>query len=186
MYFPRRLRFALILLFWTIASLSTAIAQDEEAHHDTLTADQVEKIREAGLDPNERIRLYAQFLAEHVSTVKSLMNRGKSDARAHRLDNELHDVSALMDELGANLDQYSDRHADMRRALKTLAELSKNWLGTLRALAGEPPFDLSRKEAIEAGEDLADEAERLLNEQTAYFEVHKDERGQERAEPKPQ
>lgn len=158
----------------------------QDAHHDTLTEAQVEKIREAGIDPNERIRLYTEFLSGHVGVVKSLMNRGRSDARARKLDNELHDVASLMDELGSNLDQYSDRHADMRRALKTLADESKSWLVTLRALAGEPPFDLSRKEAIEAGEDLADEAQRLLNEQTAYFEVHKDERNQERAEPKPQ
>lgn len=166
--------------------LHSSIVAAQDAHHDPLTEAQVEKIREAGIDPNERIRLYTEFVGGHVGVVKSLMNRGKSDARARKLDNELHDVSALMDELGANLDQYSDRHADMRRALKTLAEESKNWLVTLRALAGEPPFDLSRKDAIEAGEDLADEAQRLLNEQTAYFDVHKDERGQERSEPKPQ
>lgn len=161
-------------------------ASAQESRHDPLTEAQVEKIREAGIDPNERIRLYTEFLNDHVNVVKSLMNRGKSDARARKLDNELQDVSALMDELGSNLDQYSDRHADMRKALKTLAEESKGWLGTLRALAGEPPFDLSRKEAIEAGDDLADESQRLLNEQTDYFAIHKDERGQERAEPKPQ
>ena len=49
---------------------------------------------------------------------------------------------------------YSDRHADMRRALKTLADASQRWLGMLSALAGEAPFDLSRKEAIEAGQDI--------------------------------
>lgn len=174
-----------VTLLFSFLSFNAALGA-QNAHHDPLTEAQVEKIREAGIDPNERIRLYTEFTNDHVNVVKSLVNRGKSDARAHKLDNELHDVSALMDELGANLDQYSDRHADMRRALKTLAEESKNWLVTLRALAGEPPFDLSRKDAIEAGEDLADEAQRLLNEQTAYFEAHKDERGQERAEPKPQ
>lgn len=177
---------AIITLLVGFSGFSTAIAAAQGAHHDPLTEAEVEKIREAGIDPNERIRLYTEFTNEHVSIVKNLMNRGKSDARAHKIDNELHDVSALMDELGANLDQYSDRHADMRRALRVLAEESKGWLVTLRALAGEPPFDLSRKDAIEAGEDLADEAQRLFNEQTAYFEAHKDERGQERAEPKPQ
>ena len=45
-------------------------------------------------------------------------------------------------------------------------------------------LDLARKEAIESGEDLADEAKRLLTEQTEYFKLHKDEKGQERAEPK--
>jgi hypothetical protein len=149
-----------------------------------LTEAEIEQIREAGIDPNLRISLYTKFLNEHADTIKSLTNRVKSATRAHRLDDELLDFTALMDELGANLDQYSDRHADIRAALKKLAEDSPRWLVNLRALAGEPVFDLSRKEAIESGEDLADQAKRLLTEQTEYFKEHKDEQGQERAEPK--
>jgi hypothetical protein len=53
----------------------------------------------------------------------------------------------------------------------------------LRTLAGEPGFDLSRKEAIESGEELADQATRLLREQEDYFAIHKDEKGQERNDP---
>ncbi len=89
-----------------------------------------------------------------------------------------------MDELGSNLDTYSDRHADIRKSLKLLTESTPRWLGILRALAGEPAFDLARKEAIESCEDLADEAKRLHQEQTDYFNLHKDEQGQDRAEPK--
>ena len=174
--------FALILPL-TISSLAVHRALAQKEHHDPLTEDQVDKIREAGIDPNERIKLYTEYLNDHVEKVRSMMNRGKSDARAKRLDQELHDVSTLMDELGSNLDEYSDRHADMRPALKRLADESQRWLATLKALAGEPPFDLSRKEAIEAGDDLTDQAQRLLREQTDYFAIHKDEKGQERAEP---
>jgi hypothetical protein len=68
--------------------------------------------------------------------------------------------------------------------LKPLTEATQRWLGILRALAGEPGFDLARKEAIESGEDLAEQATRLLQEQTDYFKLHKDEAGQDRAEPK--
>lgn len=175
-----------LCLLLPLSSLSAVIAIAQKSHNDPLTEAQVEKIREAGIDPNERIKLYTEYLNDHVTTVKSLSNRGKSDARARRLDDELHDVSTLMDELGSNLDEYSDRHADLRRALKALADESQRWLTTLRALAGETPFDLSRKDAIEAGQDLADQAQRLLREQTDYFALHKDEKGQERAEPKPQ
>lgn len=171
-----------VLLFVFLAH--GVLAQKD--HHDVLTEAQVEKIREAGINPNERIKLYTEYVNDHVNTVKGLTNRGKSDARAHRLDKELQDVATLMDELGTNLDEYSDRHADMRPALKTLAEQSKRWLSSLRALAGENGFDLSRKEAIEAGQDVSDQAQRLFTEQTTYFDSHKDERGQERAEPKPQ
>jgi len=158
----------------------------QKQHHDPLTEAQVDKIREAGIDPNQRVKLYTAYVSEHVNAVKALTNRGKSEARASRLDQELQDVATLMDELGSHLDVYSDRHADMRPALKSLAELSQQWLRTLRALAGENGFDLSRKEAIEAGQDVADQAQRLFTEQTTYFDAHKDERGQERAEPKPQ
>jgi MoxR-like ATPase len=107
-----------------------------------------------------------------------------SAARSRRLDDELQDFTALMDELGSNLDVYSDRRADTRKALKPLPEAVEHWLGILRALAGEPGFDLARKEAIESGQELAEQATRMLKEQTDYFELHKDERGQDRAEPK--
>jgi hypothetical protein len=164
--------------------MSTSLLSAQKEKRDPLTQAEVEKIREAGIDPAERVRLYTEFVNDHVTTVKNLTNRGKSASRSKRLDDELQDVTALMDELGENLDVYSDRHADIRTSLRPLAVDTQQWLSTLRALAGEPGFDLSRKEAIESGQDLADQAERLLREQTDYFNLHKDERGQERAEPK--
>ena len=88
-----------------------------------------------------------------------------------------------MDELDANLEQYTDRKADVRAALKKLNDTSQEWVRILNALAGEPSFDESRKEAIESCEDLADDAKRLLTEQTDYFNEHKDQRGQQRALP---
>ena len=89
-----------------------------------------------------------------------------------------------MDELGSNLDEYSDRHADIRGALKPLAD-DRSTGSYTESACRRGPFDLSRKEAIEAGQDLTDQAQRLLREQTDYFALHKDEKGQERAEPKP-
>jgi hypothetical protein len=157
-------------------------AQKEK--REPLTEAQIEEIREAGIDPNKRVSLYTKFLDEHAATIKGLCGRVRSDQRARRLDSELQDFTALMDELGSNLDVYSDRKADIRKALKPLYEGSQRWLGMLRALAGEPAFDLARKEAIESGEDLADQITRLQNEQTEYFNLHKDQRQQERAEPK--
>jgi len=45
---------------------------------------------------------------------------------------------------------------------------------------------LSRKEAIDSEKDLADQTAQMLKEQTDYFNLHKDQKGQDRAEPKPQ
>lgn len=156
----------------------------QKEKREPLTGPQIEQIREAGIYPVDRVNLYTKFLNEHADTIKSLTNRGKSGSRVQRLDGELQDLTALMDELGSNLDVFSDRKADIRKALKPLSEDTQRWLGILRALPGEPGFDLARKEAIESGEDLADQAKRLLAEQTEYFNLHKDEQGQDRAEPK--
>ena len=181
-----KVRFRFVVRLFPLAILclfafAPLLAQKDK--RDPLTEAEVEKIREAGIDPAERVKIYTKIVEDHISTVKGLTNRGKSPARSKRLDDELQNLTVLMDELGTNLDTYSDRHADLRPALKPLAETTQRWLGTLRALAGEPGFDLSRKEAIESGQDLADQAKRLFQEQTDYFNLHKDERGQERAEP---
>jgi len=176
-----KLRYLAMILICLIVA-TTAHPQKEK--REPLTGPQIEEMREAGIDPNKRITRYTKYLDEHAETIKGLTKRSRSDARARRLDSELQDFTALMDELGSNLDVYSERKADIRKALKSLDEVSQRWLGMVRALAGEPGFDISRKEAIESAEDLADQAKRLDNEQTEYFNLHKDERGQERAEPK--
>src|ERR1035441_4344644 len=111
------------------------LAQKEK--REPLTEAQVDQIREAGIYPNDRINLYTKFLNEHADTIKGLTNRAKSGARSHRLDGELQDFTALMDELGSNLDVYSDRKADIRKALKVLTDATPRWLGILHALPGE-------------------------------------------------
>jgi len=176
----------------SLRTLSVAIAcmllavplNAQKEKREPLTGQQIEAIREAGIDPNERIKLYTKFIDEHAEVIKGLTNRVHSSARSKRLDDELQDFTALMDELGSNLDVYSDRKTDIRKALKPLNEAVPRWLGMLRALAGEPGFDLARKEAIESGEDLEGDVKRMVAEQTEYFKLHKDEQGQDRAEPK--
>jgi len=140
-----------------------------------LTQAQADQIADAGGSPPDRIKLYVKFLDERAEVIRGLTNRAASAARSRRLDDELQTFTALMDELASNLDEYGGRKADLRPALKPL--------NILRALAGDSGFAISRKEAIESGEDLDDQAKRLLEEQTTYFNAHKDQTGQERTEP---
>ena len=180
MYASRHFSFVLISLFFA----APLVAQKQ--HRQPLTEAQIDQILEAGIDPNQRIGLYTKFLDDRVETIKGLIPRGHSNARAHRLDDELQDLTALMDELGSNLDQYGERKADLRKSLKTLNEDASRWRDVLNSLPTEPGFDLSRTEAIDSVKDLSDQIGPLFKEQTDYFKLHKDEKGQERAEPKPQ
>ena len=172
----------LVALVMCFIVASPLLAQKQK--REPLTDAQVEKIAEAGIDPDARVALYTQFLKEKADAIKALGKRASSDARSARLSDAREDFAALMDELGDNLDVYSDRKADIRKSLKALSEATPGWQQTLRALAGEPGFSLARKEAIESGEDLAAQADRLLKEQTDYFNQHPDEKGQDRWEPK--
>jgi hypothetical protein len=179
-----RCRSLLWLLFASLLPSALATAQKQERQ--PLTEVQAEQIREAGIDPDERVKLYTKFVQEHVDSIKGLTPRIHSSARIKRMDDELQDLTALMDELGANLDQYGERKADLRKSLKLLSDSAPHWVDVLRDLPSEPGFDLSRKEAIDSEKDLGDEAAQMLKEQTAYFDLHKDEKGQDRAEPKTQ
>ncbi|MGA3373093.1 MAG: hypothetical protein ABSC48_15150 [Terracidiphilus sp.] len=152
----------------------------QKQKREPLTDAQADQVAAAGTEPNERVALYTKFLDEHAETIKGLTSRVRSAGRSRRLDDELQDFTALMDELNANLDVYSERKSDIRKALKPLTEATERWLETLRALSAEPAFELARTEAIESAEDLAGQAKRLLAEQTEYFKLHKDEQGQER------
>jgi len=177
----RRAPFLLCTLF-ALALAPRAFPQKDRP--EPLTEAQIDQIREAGIDPNQRVTLYNKFTDEHAEAIKSLAARGKSIARARRLDEELQDLTALMDEFGSNLDLYSERHADIRKGLKPVPEAADRWLAILHALSSEPTFEVSLKEAVESGQDFADQAKQLLADQTAYFLLHKDEVGQDRAEPK--
>jgi len=149
-----------------------------------LSETEIEEVRESAVYPVMRVKIYTRIIEERASRIKDLTGRPRSAQRVIKLDDALQDFTALMDEMGSNLDQYSDRHSDIRKALKPLAEVMPRWLSILRTLPGESGFDLARKEAIESGEELSDQATRLLHEQDEYFATHKDEKDQERNDDK--
>jgi hypothetical protein len=172
----------LVAFVFCLSIVSALSAQKEK--REPLTANQQDQIAEAGIDPVARVDLYVRFLNEHAETIRGLIKRAKSPARSHRLDGELQDFTALMDELGDNLDMFSERKADLRKSLKGLNDGIQSWQSVLHDLPSEPAFELSLKEALDSNKDLGDQAKQIATDQEAYFKAHPDEKGQDRAEPK--
>lgn len=152
---------------------------------DPLTPAQAEQVAQAGIDPPERVHLYTKFLDEHAEAIKALAKRADTPARNNRLASDLEDFANLMDELGSNLDVYSDRKADIRKSLKPLNESIQRWQAMLNGLPSESAFDLARTDALDSSNDLADQAKQMSDEQDKYFTEHKDQAGQERHLPAP-
>ena len=86
------------LVVISLLSVGPLLAQKEQRQ--TLTPTEIEQIREAGIDPDERIKLYTKFVDEHVESIAALTKRPCSSARVYRLDNDLQNLASLMDELG--------------------------------------------------------------------------------------
>ncbi len=150
---------------------------------DPLTQAQADQIAEAGIDPDARIGLYTKFLNEHADALQALARRIPSGARDHQMESDLEDFTNLMDELGNNLDTYGGRRADMRQSLTKLNEAIPRWQQMLHALPNNHAVTLYLQDANDSIGDLASQAKKLLVSQTAYFETHKKQRGQQRYEP---
>ncbi len=170
---------AVLLCLFTAVPLAAQINEK----NDPLTPEQQDQIAEAGIDPVARVDLYVKFLNERADTIQALVKRAKSPARSQHLAGELQQFSALMDELGDNLDMYSQRKADIRKSLKGLNDGAQQWQKLLQDLPSEPGFDLSLKDALLSANDLLSQAKQLTADQEAYFKAHPSEKGQDRYEP---
>jgi hypothetical protein len=173
---------ALAALAFCLFLCAALPAQKEK--REPLTEVQQDQIAEAGIDPVARVDLYVKFLNEYSDTIRGLIKRAKGPARARRLDDELGDFAALMDELGDNLDVYSERKADLRKSLKVLNDGVAGWQSVLNDLPSEPGFELALKEALDSVGDLSTQTKQITTDQEAYFKAHPDEKNQDRAEPK--
>lgn len=167
-----------------VSLLGTARLHAQKEKPEPLTPAEQDQIAEAGIDPAVRVGLYVKFLDEHSDSIKGLTARAHTTARLQRLNGELEDFAALVDELDDNLDVYSERKADIRKSFKGLNEGIARWQAILHALPSEPGFEVSLKEALDSVGDLSDQAKQITSDQDAYFKAHPDEKNQDRYEPK--
>jgi hypothetical protein len=171
----------LAIVFLLLLSTAPPIYSQRD-QREPLNATQQEQIAEAGIDPDARVALYTKFTNEHAQTIEGLGKRHEA-GRGRRLDGELQDFASLIDELASNLDEYGDRKADMRKALKALNEDLPRWQAILRGLPNDSAYEVSRNDAGDALKDLTDQAKKITADQDAYFKEHKDAKGQDREEP---
>jgi hypothetical protein len=141
-----------------------------QSKKDPLTEQQIEEVREAGIDPPGRIKLFVGYVEE------------RSKAIHHNL---LDEFTRLSDDLEDNMDNFNDEHADLRKVLKEVVEKSGQW-GTV---LNEPPpsnqYDFVRKTAIESNQSVHEAAVQMLADEEKYFaEKKKEEKAAEKAAEK--
>jgi hypothetical protein len=166
-----------MLLGWLLFSLAAAgVAQQR----DPLNEKEVDEIRDASDWPNQRLELMVRFASARVTAIAQLEANGKAAKdRPLQIHDLLQDFTAVLDEIGDNVDVYASHQADMRQGLTVLLAANSEWALQLKRLKEQSPpeelqqYSLALSNALDDVNDTADDTRKQLQEQKALAKQNK-------------
>lgn len=169
-------RFAIPILL-----LLTANAVAQQHHRDPLNDLEINKLRDAALLPEVRLKLYVEFARARLDKLQQVRADTKASDREQQTRDALQDFLDVYDELDTNVDTFADRRDDLRKALKPVIEGDTEFGSKLRAfktsLAGTPKEAESYAFLLGSALDTVDAAAKdhrdLLAEQEEAFKHKK-------------
>lgn len=113
---------ALRLLFPALL-LAALVLPAAAQKRDPLTENESDQIRELAQEPDKRIRLLLKFVQARMATIEQMQSDPRLAAvRGRQIHDLLEDLTSLIDELDDNIDDYTERKSDIRKALKDVIE----------------------------------------------------------------
>jgi hypothetical protein len=119
----------LILLALPLASRLAA-----QRRADPLNPLEIDQLRDAMLDPDERLKLYVKFARDRLSKLEQMRADPKTTDRAVQTHDLLQDFLTIYEELDDNIDMYVGRRNDIRKPMKTVIDADTEFQSRLRAL----------------------------------------------------
>lgn len=115
-------------------SVSLALPALAQRHADLAPAE-VDQLRDAALDADQRLKLYLKFARVRLATLEQVRTDPKIAAadRPAQIHDHLQDFLSLYDELDDNIDMYVDRKEDIRKPLKAIIEADSEFQAKLKA-----------------------------------------------------
>jgi hypothetical protein len=123
-----------------------------QRRRDPLNPLEIDQLRDAMLDPDQRLKLYVQFSRDRMTKLEQMRSDPKATERARQTHDMLEDFLGVYDELNDNIDMYVGRKDDIRKPLKLIIEADTEFQSKLRAL----------KDAANTNADEAKQYEFLL------------------------
>ncbi|HKW67523.1 MAG TPA: hypothetical protein VJP04_09575 [Terriglobales bacterium] len=168
-----------LLAFTLFLSLLPALAQ--RSQRDPLNAKEVDELRETNQEPEKRLPLIVRFARERLDAALAARNNPKLPAgeRAASIHDSVQDFISIYDELGDNLDMYTDQKEDLRKPLKIVIAGDGEFKVKLEQLRrGASPdemktYGFALTSALEAVNDGAGEHRRLQQEQEESAKARK-------------
>ncbi len=159
----------------TLALLLSVIAPPLHAQipdTPTLTDSEVDQLRDSAYVPNERVLVFLKLLDTRNKAIQELYAHPRKPGREQDTHDLMQQFTALAEELNDNLDDYGPRHRDIRKALPKLLEATERWSSNLKSPPDDTAYNISRRLALEAVQDLREETTKLIDEQRTWFAAH--------------
>lgn len=155
-----------------IGLLTSAPALHAQRDDGVMSDAEVDKLREAAYVPVDRIQVFIKLVDVRTQRIQDLLAKPRHAGREQQLHDLIDQVGAIAGELNDNLDDYSAKHRDLRKALPKLLEATERWSTAVRAPADDAAYNVVRRIALSAIDDLHKAADDLKTQQVAYFAAH--------------
>lgn len=126
-------------------------AASAQRHRDPFTKAEIDQIRDASWEPQQRLSLYIKFARERLVGMEQMRSDPKTRNRARETHDRLDDFLLIYDELNDNIDTYIDRKNDIRKPLKLVIDADTEFQAKLRGLkdaADVPEAEASQYEFV--------------------------------------
>src|ERR1700720_1195696 len=144
-----------------------------QRHRDPFTSAEIDQIRDASWEPQQRLALYLKFARARLVALEQMRSDLKIKDRAQQTHDRLDDFLLIYDELNDNIDTYIDRRNDIRKPLKVIIDADTEFQAKLRALkdAADVPaaeakqYEFVLTNALDTVDSSAEDHRKLLTEQ---------------------
>ena len=153
--------------------LILGLVAQAQRHRDPFTPPEIDQIRDASWEPQQRLALYIKFARARLVGLEQMRSDPKTKNRAQQTHDLLDDFLLIYDELNDNIDTYIDRKNDIRKPLKVIMDADTEFQAKLRALkeaANVPTEEAKQYEfiltnALDTVDSSAEDHRNLLTEQ---------------------
>jgi hypothetical protein len=170
---------AMLLILPLVAATRSPLSA--QRRRDPLNALEIDQLRDAMLDPDERLKLYVKFSRDRMTKLEQMRSDPKTTDRAHQTHDMLEDFLDVYDELNDNIDMYVGRKNDIRKPLKVIIEADTEFQSKLRALknaaninvAEASQYEFLLTDALDTVDSSADDHRKTLAEVGEYMKRNK-------------
>lgn len=158
-------------------ALLLAVPLYAQHRHDPLSSEEIDQLRDAMVEPDQRLKLYVKFTRDRMSKLEQMRSDPKTTDRPRQTHDMLEDFLAVYDELNDNVDMYVGRKDDIRKPLKIVIEADTEFQSRLRAIKDAANVDAAEARqyeflltnAIDTVDSSADDHRKTLTEVEEYL-----------------